>query len=253
MKKQIWKPGNMLYPLPAVLVSCGNRAGETNILTVAWTGTVCTSPAMVYISVRPERYSDSLLRDSGEFVINLSTESLVRAADYCGVKSGRDTDKWSACGLSAGRASTLQYAPVITESPVNIECRVTEVRELGSHHMFLAEVTAVQVDEALLDASGKLRLNDAGLLAYSHGEYFRLGNLLGSFGYSVRKKTPVPPAVPGPGAGRQKSGSKAAETQKQPNPGSVHETKSSGASGSKHGKSGNAHLSAAGRNARKLT
>ena len=181
MAKEIWKPGNMLYPLPAVMVSCGDREGRTNIITVAWTGTVCTNPAMVYISVRPQRYSYDLLRDSGEFVINLTTEKLLRAADWCGVKSGRDTDKWK-------EASRLDWAPVIEEAPVNIECRVTEVKELGSHHMFLARVEAVQADKDYMDADGRFRLNDAGLIAYSHGEYLELGKKKGSFGYSVKKK-----------------------------------------------------------------
>ena len=188
MAKEIWKPGNMLYPLPAVMVSCGDREGRTNIITVAWTGTVCTNPAMVYISVRPQRYSYDLLRDSGEFVINLTTEKLLRAADWCGVKSGRDTDKWKEMHLTPGRASRLDWAPVIEEAPVNIECRVTEVKELGSHHMFLARVEAVQADKDYMDADGRFRLNDAGLIDYSHGEYLELGKKKGSFGYSVKKK-----------------------------------------------------------------
>lgn len=188
MAKQIWKPGNMLYPLPAVMVSTADRSGVKNIITVAWTGTVCTNPAMLYISVRPERYSYDLIRDSGEFVVNLTTERLLRAADWCGVKSGRDVDKWQEMRLTPGKASALSYAPVIEESPVNIECRVTEVRELGSHHMFLAEVKAVQVDDRYMDEKGRFHLNDARLAVYSHGEYLGLGDKLGSFGSSVRKK-----------------------------------------------------------------
>ena len=191
MEKQVWKPGNMLYPLPAVLVSTADKSGNTNILTVAWTGTVCTNPAMVYISVRPERHSYKMIRESGEFVINLTTEDLIRATDYCGVRSGKDVDKWKECGLTEAKAVSLGYAPVIAESPVNIECRVTDIRELGSHHMFLAEVTAVQVDEEYMDEKGKFELNKTGLLAYSHGEYLGLGKKLGSFGYSVRKKPPL--------------------------------------------------------------
>ena len=187
MGKQIWKPGNMLYPLPAVMVSCGDQQGHTNIITVAWTGTVCTNPAKVYISVRPGRYSYGLLRDSGEFVINLTTNRLLRAADWCGVRSGRDVDKWEAMHLTRGRASALAYAPLIQEAPVNIECRVTEIKELGSHHMFLAKVEAVQADTAYMDDSGRFRLNDAALVAYSHGEYLELGRKKGSFGYSVKK------------------------------------------------------------------
>lgn len=188
MGKQTWKPGNMVYPLPAVMVSTADRAGNTNILTIAWTGTVCTNPAMVYISVRPERYSYHMIKESGEFVINLTTEQLVRATDYCGVRSGKDVDKWKECRLTQGRSVSLEYAPVIEEAPVNIECKVKSVQELGSHHMFLAEVTAVQADERYLDANGKFRLNETGLLAYSHGEYLGLGKKLGTFGYSVRKK-----------------------------------------------------------------
>lgn len=188
MSKQTWKPGNMLYPLPAVMVSAGDKEGNTNILTVAWTGTICTNPAMVYISVRPERYSYQMIKESGEFVINLTTEKLVRATDYCGVRSGRDVDKWKETGLHRGAAETLQYAPIIEESPVNIECKVTEIKELGSHHMFLAEVKAVRVDETYMNQQNKFELNKTGLLAYSHGEYLGLGKTLGNFGYSVRKK-----------------------------------------------------------------
>ena len=178
----------MLYPLPAVMVSTADKAGNSNILTIAWTGTVCTNPPMAYISVRPERYSYHMIRESGEFVINLTTKKLARAADYCGVRSGKDVDKWKECHLTRGTASTLKYAPVIEESPVQIECRVKSIQELGSHHMFLAEVTAVQVDESYMDDKGKFDLNSTGLIAYSHGEYLDLGNKLGTFGYSVRKK-----------------------------------------------------------------
>lgn len=188
MSKQVWKPGNMLYPLPAVMVSTADRSGKTNILTVAWTGTICTNPPMVYISVRPERYSYQMIKESGEFVINLTTESLIKATDYCGVRSGRDVDKWKETGLTPLKAETLSYAPAIEESPVSIECRVAEVKELGSHHMFLAEVTAVQVDESYMNEKNKFELNKTGLLAYSHGEYLGLGKKLGTFGYSVRKK-----------------------------------------------------------------
>lgn len=191
MGKQIWKPGNMIYPLPAVMVSTADKSGKANIITVAWTGTVCTNPAMLYISVRPERYSYGLLKDSGEFVVNLTTEKLKKATDWCGVKSGRDVDKWEAMQLTQGKASKLQYAPIIEECPVNIECTVTEVKELGSHHMFLAKVEAVQVGEEYLDEKGRLQLGKAGLLAYSHGEYLTLGKSLGTFGWSVRKKPDV--------------------------------------------------------------
>lgn len=188
MGKQIWKPGNMVYPLPAVMVSTADREGNDNIITVAWTGTVCTNPAMLYISVRPERYSYHLLRESGEFVVNLTTEKLVKATDWCGVRSGRDFDKWKEMHLTRGKAEKLTYAPIIQESPVNIECKVTEVQELGSHHMFLAKVEAVQVDESYMNETGKFELNDTQLLAYSHGEYYALGKKLGTFGYGVRKK-----------------------------------------------------------------
>lgn len=188
MGKQIWKPGNMVYPLPAVMVSTADTKGNDNIITVAWTGTVCTNPAMLYISVRPERYSYHLLRESGEFVVNLTTEKLAKATDWCGVRSGRDYDKWKEIHLTRGEAKKLQYAPIIQESPVNIECKVTEVHELGSHHMFLARVEAVQVDESYMNETGKFELNDTQLLAYSHGEYYTLGKKLGTFGYSVRKK-----------------------------------------------------------------
>lgn len=188
MGKQIWKPGNMVYPLPAVMVSTADTKGNDNIITVAWTGTVCTNPAMLYISVRPERYSYHLLRESGEFVVNLTTEKLAKATDWCGVRSGRDFDKWKEMHLTRGKAEKLTYAPIIQESPVNIECKVTEVQELGSHHMFLAKVEAVQVDESYMNETGKFELNDTQLLAYSHGEYYTLGKKLGTFGYSVRKK-----------------------------------------------------------------
>lgn len=188
MSRQIWKPGNMLYPLPAVMVSAGDKESNQNILTIAWTGTICTNPPMVYISVRPERYSYQMIKDTGEFVINLTTEKLAKATDYCGVRSGRDTDKWKETGLTPGPAESLLYAPVIKECPVSIECRVTEIKELGSHHMFLAEVKTVQVDESYLNEKNKFELNKTGLLAYSHGEYLGLGKKIGTFGYSIRKK-----------------------------------------------------------------
>lgn len=186
-EKQFWKGGNMLYPLPAVLVSCGREGERPNIITVAWTGTVCTNPPMVYISVRPERYSYDIIKETKEFVINLTTEELLMAADYCGVKSGREVDKFSEMKLTP-EPSKLVKAPAIAESPVNIECRVKKIMELGSHHMFLADVVQVHVREELLDSSGRLALERAGLVHYSHGEYYSEGDKLGSFGYSVRKK-----------------------------------------------------------------
>ena len=185
--KSDFKPGNMVYPVPAVLVSVGDRDGHTNLLTIAWTGTICTDPPMAYISVRPSRYSYEMIRSSGEFVINLTTEKLIRAADFCGVRSGRDTDKWKECSLTAAPAKSLQYAPILADSPVNIECKVENTLELGSHDMFIARVTAIQVDSAYMDDKGRFDLNAAGLIAYSHGEYMTLGEKLGTFGYSVRK------------------------------------------------------------------
>ena len=181
----------MLYPLPAVMVSVANKAGETNILTIAWTGTICSDPAMVYISVRPERHSYDMIQETGEFVINLTTENLLQATDYCGVKSGKQVDKWTEMGLTKGAATQLKYAPIIEESPVNIECKVTEVKRLGTHDMFLAEVKAVQVSEEHMNAKGKFELNSTGLIAYSHGEYLSLGDKLGTFGFSVRKNVKV--------------------------------------------------------------
>lgn len=191
MGKELWKPGNMVYPLPAVMVSCADKEGHDNIITIAWTGTICTNPAMLYISVRPTRYSYHLIRESGEFVVNLTTKDLVKATDWCGVRSGRDVDKWSEMHLTRGNAQTLIYAPIIEESPVNIECQVVKVEELGSHHMFLTKVTGVQVDDRFMQDNGKFALNKTGLLAYSHGEYFDLGKSLGTFGYSVKKKKKV--------------------------------------------------------------
>lgn len=185
--KQIWKPGNMLYPIPAVMVSCGREGEVPNIITIAWAGTICSSPAMVSISVRPERYSYDIIKETGEFVINLVNDKLVYAADYCGVKSGREVDKYKEMKLTPYPSQQIK-APGIQESPVNIECRVTEIKQLGSHDMFLAEVVSVSVDENYMDEKGKFHLNDTGLVTYSHGEYFELGKKLGSFGYSVRKK-----------------------------------------------------------------
>lgn len=187
MAKLIWKSGNMLYPLPAVMVSCQGKDKKPNIITVAWAGTVCTNPAMVSISVRPERYSYDLIRESGSFVINLVTEALTYAMDYCGVKSGRDIDKFREMGLTP-EAAEFVSAPMIAESPVSIECKAEQVLELGSHHMFIAKVMAVRVKEECLDNQDRLRLNDTGLVTYSHGEYRALGRKVGSFGYSVAKK-----------------------------------------------------------------
>lgn len=186
-EKQIWKPGNMLYPVPAVMVTVQDAEGKSNIITIAWTGTVCTNPPMLYISVRPERYSYHMLEETGEFVVNMTTKKLAKAADYCGVRSGRDVDKWKETGLTPEKAQAVSV-PLIAESPVNIECRVKDVLKLGSHHMFLAEVLAVDVDESLLDMGGRLALEKAEPVVYSHGEYYGLSELMGTFGWSVRKK-----------------------------------------------------------------
>lgn len=187
MKKELWKPGNMVYPLPVVMVSCKREGERPNIITVAWTGTVCTNPAKAYISVRPERYSYDMIKDSGEFVINLTTKKLVRAVDFCGVRSGQDVDKFKEMSLTAGECEYVK-APLIMECPVNIECRVEKLIELGSHHMFLSRVEGVHVEPEYLDAKGRFDLNKSDLIVYSHGEYYNLGEKLGTFGYSVKKK-----------------------------------------------------------------
>lgn len=187
MSKQSWKPGNMLYPLPVVMVSCNRKGEKPNIVTVAWTGTICSDPAMVSISVRPERYSHDIIEETGEFVINLVTKNLTYATDYCGVRSGRDVDKFKEMNLTP-LPSKMIDAVGIEESPVNIECKVVEVKKLGSHDMFIAEVVNVTVDDRYMDENNKFNLNDSDLVAYSHGEYFTLGEKIGTFGYSVRKK-----------------------------------------------------------------
>lgn len=187
MAKQSWKPGNMLNPVPAVMVTVADKENRPNIITVAWAGTVCTNPPMVSISVRPSRYSYHMLEETGEFVINLTTAELARACDYCGVVSGRTADKFAKTGLTPMPVEHVRV-PAIAESPVNIACRVVETRPLGSHTMFLAEVLGVTVDDEYLDENDRLHINDAGLIMYSHGEYFALGKKLGKFGYSVQKK-----------------------------------------------------------------
>lgn len=186
MSKQLWKAGNMLYPLPVVMVSCGTEGIRPNIITVAWAGTICTNPPMVSISIRKERYSYDIIKESGEFVINLVNDRLVRAADWCGVRSGRDYDKFAKMKLTPVDGNTVSV-PLIGESPVNIECRVRQVIELGSHDMFIADVTDVWAEDSYMDDNGKFLLNDTGLVAYSHGEYYGLGDRLGTFGYSVKK------------------------------------------------------------------
>ncbi len=185
-KKQIWKPSVITSPVPPVLVTCGS--GENiNVFTVAWTGTLNTIPPMTYISVRPERHSYGIIKESGEFVINLTTEELVRAVDFCGVRSGRNTDKFEKMGLTTQSASKVNV-PLLSQSPVNIECKVKQIVPLGSHDMFIADIVALDVSEDLIDASGRLCLENAGLIAYAHGDYYKLGKRLGSFGFSVRKK-----------------------------------------------------------------
>ena len=186
----------MIYPVPAVLVSCGSVEGEHNLFTVAWTGTVCTNPPMCYISVRPERHSYDIIKRTGEFVINLTTAQLARATDWCGVRSGRDYDKFAEMGLALEPAAVVQ-APVVGESPIAIECRVKQIIPLGSHDMFLADVVNVLVDEKYINPeSGRLELERAEPIVYSHGEYFQLGEVIGHFGWSVRKK-PKPKRVKG--------------------------------------------------------
>ena len=187
MGKIDFKPGNMLYPLPAVLVTTRGRDGKDNIITVAWTGTVCTNPPMLYISVRPERYSYRALKETGEFVVNLTTEAMARETDFCGVRSGRDLDKFGKTGLHKGDATKVR-ASVIVESPVNIECKVREEIPLGSHSMFLADVVHVTVEEEYMDQKGTFHLEQANPIVYSHGTYHSIGKVLGSFGYSVRKR-----------------------------------------------------------------
>ncbi len=187
MTKQHWKPGTMVYPLPAVMVSCGSTPEDYNIITIAWTGTICSDPAMCYISVRKNRHSYNIIKESGEFVINLTTKDLAYATDWCGVKSGKDFDKFKEMKLTPGKSKEIS-APIIEESPLSIECKVTKIIELGSHDMFMAEVVNVQADERYINEKGEFSLAQAGPLVYSHGHYFELGELIGRFGYSVMKK-----------------------------------------------------------------
>ena len=188
MGKVSFKPGNMIYPLPAVMVSCGDTPENYNIITIAWTGTICSDPPLCYISVRKERHSHEIIKRTGEFVINLTTEKLAYATDWCGVKSGRDTDKFKQLHLTPQQAQIVK-APLIAESPLNIECQVFDIRELGSHDMFMAKVVAVNAEESLIDKStGLFQLNHAAPLAFSHGKYYGLGEKIGGFGFSVKKK-----------------------------------------------------------------
>ena len=186
MSKIKWKGGALTAPVPPCMVTCGE--GESaNIITVAWTGIINTVPPKTYISVRPTRHSYGLIKESGEFCVNLTSASLVRAADYCGIYTGKKVDKFAACGLTREEATEVS-CPIIAESPLSLECRVTDVIELGSHHMFLADIVAVDVDDSLIDKEGKLRLERADLAAFAHGEYFELGKKIGTFGFSAKKK-----------------------------------------------------------------
>lgn len=186
MGKSVWKPGTVLYPVPAVMVTCGDIDHQSNIITIAWTGTVNSDPPMTYVSIRPERYSYEIIQKTGEFVINLTTETLAYACDFCGVRSGRDIDKFKEMRLTKTRATVVK-APLIEESPVNIECKVKQIIPLGSHCLFLAEVVAVNVSEEYLDSTGKFHLDRSKPICYSHGQYFSLGKNIGKFGYSVKK------------------------------------------------------------------
>jgi len=188
MSKQSWKAGNMLYPVPAVMVSCKakEKDAKPNIITLAWAGTVCSDPVMLSVSIRPERYSHDIIENTGEFVVNLVTEDLTKACDWCGVRSGKDHDKFKEMKLTPF-VSDFMETPAISESPVNIYCKVKDILRLGSHDMFLAEVTGVTVDESYMDENGRFDLEATKIIAYSHGEYFALGKKLGKFGYSVKK------------------------------------------------------------------
>ncbi|MDY2945034.1 MAG: flavin reductase family protein [Lachnospiraceae bacterium] len=186
MGRQYWKPGNMLNPVPAVLISSMDEDGKTNIMTAAWTGNLCSDPVMVSVSIRPQRYSYGIIKKTGEFVLNLSNRALVRAVDYCGVKSGRDSDKFAELRLTRS-PSRFVKAPGIGESPVSLECRVEKILPLGTHDVFIARVLSTDVDEQYLDEKGRFDLDRADLIAYSHGEYYALGEKLGKFGFSVKK------------------------------------------------------------------
>ncbi len=188
MAKLLWKPGTMIYPLPAVMVSCGSSPEEYNIITISWTGTICTDPPMCYISVRPTRHSYEIIKRNGAYVINLTTKNLAYATDWCGVKSGKKFDKFVEMGLTPLKSEVVN-APLIKESPVNIECVVKNIIELGSHHMFISEVVAVQADDRYYEAeSGLFKLNESLPICYSHGKYYETGSLIGKFGFSVEKK-----------------------------------------------------------------
>ncbi len=186
MSKITWKGGALLAPVPPAMITCGTME-QSNIVTVAWTGIVNTHPPMTYISLRPTRHSYGIIKESGEFVINLTTKELIRAADYCGMYTGRKVDKFAKCALTREQASAVA-CPILAQSPLALECRVKQILPLGTHEMFLSEIVAVSVEESLLDADGRLCLSRAGLAAFAHGEYFALGNKIGTFGFSVRKR-----------------------------------------------------------------
>ena len=183
-----WKPGTLIYPLPAVLISCGKDEAEFNLLTISWVGTICTNPPMCYISVRPERHSYDIIKKNMEFVINLTNEEMAYATDWCGVKSGKDYNKFSEMNLTPAKSEVIS-APIIRESPLSIECKVKEIVKLGSHDMFIADVVNVQADSRYINAkTGEFKLSEAKLIAYSHGHYYKLGEEIGKFGWTVRKK-----------------------------------------------------------------
>lgn len=186
MGKQLWKPGNMLYPIPAVLISVADKDGNPNLFTASWVGTVCSDPPMVSVSIRPERYSYHMIEETGEFVVNLTTKQLTRATDYCGVRSGRDENKWEGAGLTPVTGTKVR-APYVKESPVSIECKVTNKLALGTHDMFIGTVVAVLVDDAYMDEKNAFHLEQAEPIVYSHGTYHELGAALGKFGFSVKK------------------------------------------------------------------
>ncbi|MBI5399646.1 flavin reductase family protein [Candidatus Saganbacteria bacterium] len=185
--KKIWKPGTMVYPVPAVMVSCGDEPANYNIITIAWTGTICSEPAMTYVSIRPSRHSHEIIKRTGEFVINLTTKKLLFAVDFCGVKSGRDINKFQKMKLTPGQAANVT-APIIVESPLNIECQVTEIKALGSHDMFMAKVVGVQADSKYINKNGAFNLAKTDPICYSHGKYYNLRRELGFYGYSVKKR-----------------------------------------------------------------
>lgn len=190
MEKIDIRPGTLLYPVPVVLVSCADNHGNMNIITVAWTGVICSDPPMLYISVRPERYSYEIIKNAGDFVINLPNEKLTYAIDFCGIKSGKDVNKFDHLGLTAKKSSKT-ISPYIKEAPLNLQCKVKDILPLGSHHMFIADIVEVMADKGLLDEGGKLHLSKANLICYNHGEYWNLDKSLGFFGYSVRKKKTI--------------------------------------------------------------